>query len=121
MRAFDLSVGEPWDFVGPDGENRIEVEFVGLVAGPDRRNRQALYARLRVLRPFMWEGEPVEELVAGIRYSGDTIEQVVERGGTVQVSRVLAEVNLDDRGPFKVEDVEYIIIGGLRPIQRSAV
>jgi hypothetical protein len=117
MRRFELSVGEPWDFNGPDGQNRIEVGFVGLVEGPDKPNWQGQYALLEVLRPFTWGGESVERLLGAPRYRDDALEGIVRSGGTVGVSRVRAGVRLDSPGPFKVEDVEYIIIGSLRPLR----
>jgi len=117
----ELSIGEPWDFQGPDGANRVLVTFEGLVHGPDVPNWQSEYALLKVERPFTWRDERVELLLAGNRYAGCNIRDVIRGGGTVGVSRLRTGIVLKPGERFKSEDVEYIIIGSLRPIARYAV
>ena len=117
----ELSVGEPWDFTGPDGANRVLVTLVGFVPGPDAPNWKKEYALLKVARPFEWEGEGVELLLAGSRHRGREIRNVVQIGGSVGVSRLRSGVVLSPGERFQAGDVEYIIIGDLLPVVRYAV
>jgi hypothetical protein len=113
MRQLALSVDEPWNFRGPDGTNRLEVEFAGFVSGPNKPQWQSRYALLNVQRPFTLSGETVRTLVAGSRYVGQSIEQVISTGGTVAVARVRANAKISSGGSFSPEDVEYVFIGGI--------
>lgn len=76
-RAVTVSVGEPWDFEGPDGTNRLEGRIVGAEAGEEGDPRsQALTIRVR---PFdSGEGVRVARLRATRRYADETgiVEQV---------------------------------------------
>ena len=110
---FVLSVGEPWKFDGPDGPNRILVDGLGRVKGPDEKNWSGEYLLLAVRSPFMFKDTLVSRLVASPRYEGDTLDQIERSGGTVGVARVLPDVKLVENGVFQSSDVEYIIIGAL--------
>lgn len=120
MQLFELSVGEPWNFVGPDGPNRIVAEFVGFVRGPSLPNWQDRYLLLRVAAPFVHDGEPVNLLVASTRYEGDTIEGIMAGGGTVGVARVRPTAHLQPGAKLVPEGIEYIIIGGLSPLPEGS-
>jgi len=112
---FLLSVGEPWDFVGPDGDNRASLVLVGQVHGPNLPNWEPSYLLLSVVRPFILDGERVEQVVAAPRYSGDSLEHISQSGGTVGVARVRPGTALAHGHSFGAEDVRYCIIGSLIP------
>jgi len=57
MAHFRLMVGEPWDFSGPDGKNRVDVAIAGFVKGPDQPNWQGTHLLLKVLRSFSFRGD----------------------------------------------------------------
>ncbi len=113
MQRFSLSVGEPWDYEGPDGQNLVVVEFLGVVGGPKKKNWAARSLLLRAITPFQMKGERVEFMVASPRYTGETIESVISGGGTVGVARVRPTANVVPDGSYETTDVEYCIIGSL--------
>jgi hypothetical protein len=119
MQRFQLSVGEPWNFEGPDGPNRVVVDLVGFVGGPSLPNWQDRYLLLKVVAPFTHKGERVALLVASPRYEGDTLEGIVASGGTVGVSRVRPNAQLQPGSNLDPKGVEYIIIGGLLPLREE--
>lgn len=118
MTYWEISVGEPWNFDGPDGQGRVLVEPSGFVrvAHDPVEGRKALL--LRVQHPFTWEQESVEYLVAIPRYTGDTADILAERGGTVMASRVRAGVSTD-LTVFEPEQLHYFMIGGLQLRNRT--
>jgi hypothetical protein len=111
---FELSIEDPWDFSGPDGDNRASVLLLGQVNGPTLPNWQPTYLLLQVERPFELDGERALQLVAAPRYEGVSIEQVITIGGTVGVARVRDGTNLTPGASFNAEQVKYCIIGDLR-------
>lgn len=111
---FDLAVGEPWDFDGPDGSNRIMVDCIGRVKGPQENNWSGKYLLLTVRTPFVFMNELVDRLVAFARYEGETLDKIERYGGTVGVARVRPGVKLAANDAFQASDVDYIIIGALR-------
>lgn len=115
MHQFILSVGEPWDFEGPDGQNRVLVDVQGIVKGPKEENLTPRHLLLRVKNPFDMDGEKVKLLVASPRYKNDTIEELQSAGGTVGCARVRPGFVLFPDGSFAKESVVYCIIGGLTP------
>jgi hypothetical protein len=115
MQRYELSVGEPWDFEGPDGQNRVIVDSLGTVTGPDLENWQSNYLLLRVATPFQFKGERVEQLIAAPRYEGDSLQAIQSNGGTVGVARVRPGSSLTPGEPFSQDDVHYVIIGSLSP------
>lgn len=117
MQRFTLSVGEPWNFEGSDGPNRVVVDLVGFVGGPSLPNWQDRYLLLTVLAPFTHKGEPVNLLVASPRYEGDTLEKIIANGGTIGASRVRPAATLVPGSTLDPDGVEYIIIGDLSPVR----
>ena len=113
MQRYEFSVGEPWDFEGPDGQNRVVVDACGTVPGPDHKNWAPEYLLLSVTSPFEFEGERVEQLIAAPRYTGDTLQAIATNGGTVGVSRLRPGKKLAPGEAFSRDDVDYIIIGSL--------
>ena len=115
MRKFSLSVGEPWDFEGPDGQNKVELELLGEVDGPIAENWATSYLLLKVIRPFSFNGEAVECLVAAPRYEGESLRSVFQNGGTVGVGRVLPGRSIHPGQKLLTSDTQYCIIGRLDP------
>ncbi|PKN25735.1 MAG: hypothetical protein CVU65_07840 [Deltaproteobacteria bacterium HGW-Deltaproteobacteria-22] len=110
-----LSVGEPWNFEGPDGHNRIRVKLAGVVSGPGKPNWDSRYLLLSVVNPFEMNGDMVEQLVASPRYEGDTLELLKEVGGTVGCASVRPGIILSPDDSFQADAVAYCIIGGISP------
>jgi hypothetical protein len=112
---YRLSVGEPWDFAGPDGPNQAWVVLLGKVQGPRLPYWQHTYLLLRVEQPFELDRERVTQLVAAPRYEGDSVDRVARAGGDVGVFRVRLGSELAPGSQFQAEQVEYCIIGTLHP------
>lgn len=116
MKRFSLSVGEPWDFQGPDGPNLLFVELLGIVGGPKEDSWALRSLLLQASTPFEMDGEHVQLMVASPRYVGDTIESVASVGGTVGVARVRPGVSLISGASYNTTDISYCIIGELKPL-----
>ena len=117
MRQYEISVGEPWDFEGADGSNRVLVEGVGFVSGPKEPHWQPSCLLLRVQRPFTYGGDSVRLLVACPRYEGVTLESLERDGGTAAIARVRPNIDIIPGIPFGENDVEYFMIGTITPIR----
>lgn len=118
MHRFVLFVGEPWDFESPDGLNRVVVFLLGAITGPSSKPNQHLhktYLLLEAETPFVIRGEPVKFMIASARYVGESIESIASRGGTVGVARVRPGITPVQGGTIDFSEVEYCIIGSLRP------
>lgn len=109
-------VGEPWDFSGPDGENKIIVEMLGLVDGPQEDYWAPKHILFSVPNPFQFKGHTVTQLIAAPRYEGVSLRRIRTIGGTVGACRVEEGRELQVGSQFQSSDVEYIIIGGLRRV-----
>jgi hypothetical protein len=112
-RRAEISVGEPWDFEGNDGPNRLLVDHEGWVEGPQEENRQSRFLLLRVVHPFEHRSERVEYVIASPRHLDVTPEMLAERGGHAGFVRVRPGVRLLDGDPFNGLDVDHFLIGGL--------
>jgi hypothetical protein len=113
---YEISVGEPWDFKGPDGPNRILAKAEGTVTGPDRPNWQGEYLLLRVKIPFKMNDELVTLLVAAPRSAGDTLSKMMSEGCPAGIARFREGLDLRAGDKFEAEQVEYCILGSVRPI-----
>ena len=118
---YEIFVGEPWDFEGPDGPNRILAKAEGIVTGPEREHWEGEYLLLRVKTPFKMNGKLVTLLVAAPRYVGDTLSDMIMEGCTVGIARICEGEDLRAGDKFEAEQVEYCIIGSVRPITKSKV
>ena len=114
MPRFELIVGEPWNFKGPDGENRIFLDLIGKVEGPDEKNWTDNYLLFKVSTPFKHKGEIVAQVIAAPRYEGTSLGWLRFVGGTVGAARVLPDVSFKEGQKFAPSDIEYIIIGELK-------
>jgi len=108
----EVSVGEPWDFEGPDGPNLVlgRVTRVGLGEGGERRQEIAV----EVDRPFRSEaGTEVRRLLATARYEEDSraMVRIVADGGSVSANLGYADQVPPSAMP---EGVSPFLIGGLR-------
>ena len=92
---------------------------LGIVNGPDEPNWQARYLLLQVVSPFEHHGEQVQFLTAQPRYQGETIAMLVFVGCTAGISRVRPGSKLVPGQSFRTTDVEYIIIGSVRPVDAA--
>ncbi|MBE0684184.1 MAG: hypothetical protein IH589_19950 [Anaerolineales bacterium] len=119
MSRYELLVGEPWNFEGPDGQNRVLVDFVGFIPGPNLPNWADEYLLLKVVTPFQHNNELVELMVASPRHSGDTIYEIEKIGGHVGVARIRPNISIVSGRPFIPADVDYFLIGRLTPLQGS--
>lgn len=120
MKRFSISVGEPWDFEGPEGRNILLVELLGVVGWPKQMNWASHALLLRSITPFDMDGERVELMVATPRYVGENIELVATAGGTVNVARVRPNCTLMPGGSYNTTDVTFCIIGDLTPISTDS-
>ena len=64
MTRYELLVGEPWDFEGPDGPNRLLVDFGGFTPGLNRADEFIL---LKAVMPFQHNNKLVEFMIASPR------------------------------------------------------
>ena len=116
MSRYELLVGEPWDFEGPDGPNRLLVDFGGVIPSEDRAGECIL---LKAVTPFIHNNERVEFMIASPRYSGNSIDEIVKQGGHVGVARIRPNVSIVSGHPFMPSDVDYFLIGRLTPLQEN--
>jgi hypothetical protein len=115
---YEISVGEPWDFEGPDGSNRILAKAEGIVTGKDRPAWQGGYLLMRVKTPFKMNGKLVTLLVAAPRYVGDTLSDVISGGCPAGIAKVCEGQDLRAGDKFEASQVEHCIIGSGRPITK---
>lgn len=116
MQIYELWIGDPWDFEGPDGQNRILAEGVGVVRGPNLPNWQKEDFLLRVINPFEVDGEKVEQLLASPRHTGFTIEDIKGKGCHVGIGRVRGPRHLVPGDQYERDDVKYWAIGSIKRI-----
>jgi hypothetical protein len=119
MTQFELLFGEPWNFKGPDGQNRVLADFVGIIPGPNIPNWADEYILLKAITPFQHNNELVEFMVASPYFGGHTIYEIAKIGGHVGVARIRPNVSLVSSRPFTPADVDYYLIGKLTPLQES--
>ena len=118
MIRFELLVAEPSNFEGPDGPNRLLVDFDGFIPG---QNRADEYMLLKAVMPFQYNNEIVEFMIASPRHRGNTVYEIVEQGGHVGVARLRPHVSIVRDRSFMPTDIDYCFIGNLRPLQESNV
>lgn len=111
---YELSVGDPWDFEGPDGPNHILAEGIGIVPAPNLPNWQKEDFLLKVLHPFDVDGEKVEQLLVSPRHAGFTMEDIIGKGCHVGIGRVHASRQLTPGGQYERADVKYWAIGSIK-------
>ena len=114
---YELIVGEPWDFEGPDGRGRILVSGLGMVYVIDNENRETESFLVQVIHPFVMEGQKVKFLVCAERHSGDIINHIASVGGTVGVWRVREGMEVQKEQKFLLRDLKYCIIGYLEVVR----
>jgi hypothetical protein len=110
---YELLVGEPWDFEGLDGKNKILVDGLGIVNVIDDNGHSKELYLLQVLHPFVMDKQKVDFLVFQPRHAGDTIYEIAQIGGVVGVYRVKEGVLAQNEQQLSVNDLAYCIIGHL--------
>jgi hypothetical protein len=109
-RLVSISVGEPWDFEGPDGPNALSGEILALRENPEAPHNQEV---LLAVTPFsVYTGHTVDRLVARARYEDEVgIVEHLARGqdaeANLSYSEQVPEGERDPRGTPK-------LIGGVR-------
>ncbi len=107
-RAVTISVGEPWNFESPDGENTLRGRILG--AFTDEADSQSLEIEVT---PFLAEGgREIDRLVARVRYEDS--KGIIEHLAAGED----AEVNLDYWAQIPEEERDPhsspFLIGGVR-------
>lgn len=107
-RAVTISVGEPWDFESPDGENTLRGRIVEVF--PVGKDSQGVEMEVT---PFVVErGREVDRLVARARYEDTTgILEHLAAGEDAEANLdYSAQIPEEDRDP----DSSPFLIGGVR-------
>ena len=105
MKIHEISISDPMFWEGPDG-GKVLAEGLGIVNGSPKYQIAKESYLLRVLHPFIEEGEEVRYLLANERLSGSTLADVMEGECAVNVSRVKPGIELragDEYGGFEFE------------------
>ena len=92
-----LEVYEPYEY---HGQNPLCAKGVAVVAGPMRDT----YYLLRLDNPFEYERVKIEHLLVSPRYNGDKIDLTVSSTCTVNIARVLPDIDLRDRPSITFDD-----------------
>jgi hypothetical protein len=64
MTRYEMLVGEPWNFEGPNEPNRVLVDFVRKMTISNSRDEEKSNILLKVVTPFQDHGEQVKYLIA---------------------------------------------------------
>jgi len=91
---------------GPVGPNKMFAEGLGLVYGSTRFQVLEKSYLLRVLHPFVEDGDEVKYLLVNPRLSCSTLEDVMGDASAVNISRVKPKLVLkagDEYGGFDFE------------------
>jgi hypothetical protein len=116
-KTYEISVGEPWDFDGPDGPNKIIAVGEGIVSGPNQLNWGKEYFLLKVRTPFKMDGELVSLLIASPRYEGDSLNKLISEGCTAGIARVREGHNIESGNKIEPDQVKYCIIGTVKLVE----
>lgn len=105
-RPVEISVGEPWDFEGPDGPNALRGRIVEVFPGEPREQR----LRIEVTPFEARDGRLVSQLTASRRYADPSgiIEQVAA-GEDVD-----ANLSFADQVQTLPDGESAFLIGGVR-------
>lgn len=113
MKIYEIGIADPMFWEGPDGPNRVLAEGLGIVYGsPSFQLRKESYL-LRVLHPFMVDGEEVRYLLVNERLSGTTLEDVINGECSVNISRLKPGVTLKEGDEYTGFDFEEWAIGSI--------
>lgn len=99
-----LEVYEPYEYTG---KNPLVIEGVAVLPGPSREN----YYLLRLDNPLDFEQEKIEHLLVSPHYMGDKIDRAVSSTCTVNIARIPADVELDDKGRLRSDDLHRWGVG----------
>ena len=113
-KIHELKIADPMFWEGPDGPNRVLVQGLGIVYGSPAYMIARQAYLLKVLHPFLVDGEEVQHLLVNQRLSGTTLEDVMNGECPVNIARVKPGIILkagDEYGGF---DFEGWAIGYIR-------
>ena len=113
MTRYKILVIEPWDFKWPDSQTSFLADLVGILSSSTSSDKKR-YLLLKVVYPFQYEGELVEQMIASPRFVGTTIDMISNAGGIVGLARVHPGVSLIVNTAFKPSDVQYFVIADLK-------
>lgn len=99
-----LEVYEPYEYTG---KNPLLMEGVAVLPGPGREN----YYLLRLDVPLDCAKDKIEQLLVSPHYMGDKIDRAVSSTCTVNIARVPASVELDDKGRLRFDDLHRWGVG----------
>ena len=119
MTRYEMLVGEPWNFEGPDGPNRVLVDFVRKMTISNSRDEEKSNILLKVVTPFQDHGEQVKYLIASPRHMGDTVNDVLQFGGIVGVARVREGVSVSIDNLLTHENIVYFMVGSLQRLSKT--
>jgi hypothetical protein len=103
-----LEIYEPYEYRGP---NPLHLQGIAVLPGPGREN----YYLLRLAKALEIEQQATEQLVVLPRYNGDKIDRAVSSACTVNIARVAAGVNLQDKSRLSFEDIVRWGVGKISP------
>lgn len=118
MSKHKILISEPFDFEGPDGPNKILVEGLGKVLGPQKDYWREEYFLVEVENPFEVENEQVNYLLVVPRYDGDTISKMTNSECMIGILRIFPDIEIKVGERFSPDDINYWAIGS---IERLAV
>jgi hypothetical protein len=117
LNQFKVDIGEPWDFRKPDGTNWFVVEGMGISRVNEFPDLRPGYL-VRVIDPFVFEGQTIGYLLLHSRYKGHTVTDIMGKGCTV-IMFVVNPGPFDNLGEISISRKEMIsinFIGYIRPI-----
>ncbi len=114
MKMHEISISDPMLFELPNGSNKILAEGLGLVYGsPAFQVADELYL-LKVIHPFVTDGDEVRYLLVSPRYVSDTLKDAVEDQCIVGISRLKPGITLDVGDEYNGSEYEYWAIGSIK-------
>jgi hypothetical protein len=113
MKIHEVSICEPMFWEGPDG-GKVLAEGLGYIYGSPKFQIGKQSYLLRVLHPFIIDGEAVRYLMVNPRLSGSTLNDVMNGGCSVNISRVKPNIELKAGDEFGGFDFEGWAIGWIK-------
>jgi hypothetical protein len=113
MKIHEVSISDPMFWEGPDG-GKVFAEGLGLVYGSPQFQVAKESYLLRVLHPFVVDGEEVRYLLVNVRLSGSTLDDVMNGECAVNISRLKPNIDMKAGDEFGGFDFEGWAIGWIK-------
>ena len=113
MKIHEISIPDPMFREGPDG-GKVLAEGLGLVYGSPQFQVAKESYLLKVIHPFVVDGEDVRYLLANERLSGTSLDDVMNGECAVNISRVKSNIDLIAGGEYGGFDFEGWAIGWIK-------